>query len=281
MTTATLDEDVHVETPLRSRRRSEWRTVAASKRGSRHEASGSGCEDSYQVVQPAPGVLAIAVADGAGSAKLAEVGASIVTEHGVAQVCASLEQAGDAPDDSTLQWILEEAMAAALTAVQAEAATREVDYRDLASTMILVIAHREFIAAAQIGDGATVIADEAGNLRALTVPPRGEYINETIFLTSTDALLTTQVRVWRGRASGVAAFSDGLQMLCLKWPEFEPHAAFFTPLFKFVRNTTDEAEATSDLESFLLSERVGQLTDDDVTLVLVTLGNDYDDDPQS
>ena len=281
MTTATLDEDPNVEAPLRSRRRSEWQTVAASKRGSRHEANGKGCEDSYQVVQPAPGVLAIAVADGAGSAKLAGVGANIATQHGVAHVCAGLDQAGDAPDDSALQLLLEEAMTAALTAVQAEAATREVDYRDLASTMILMIAHHEFIAAAQIGDGATVIDDEAGNLLALTVPPPGEYINETIFLTSTNALQTMQVRVWRGRASGVAAFSDGLQMLCLKWPEFEPHAAFFTPLFNFVRNTTDEAEAASGLESFLLSERVGQLTDDDVTLVLATLGNDYDDDPQS
>lgn len=280
MTTATLDEDVSVNAPLPSRR-SDWKAVAASKRGSRHEATGTGCQDAYQVVQPAPGVLAIAVADGAGSAEFAEIGANIATEHGVAQVCASWAQAGDTADDSVLRRILEESMAAALTAVQAEAAVRQVDYRELASTMILVIADRDFIAAAQIGDGATVIAAEAGNLLPLTVPPPGEYINETIFLTSMQALQTMQVRVWRGRASGVAAFSDGLQMLCLKWPEFEPHAAFFTPLFDFVRNTTDEAEATSSLENFLLSERVGKLTDDDVTLVLATLGNYYDDDPQS
>lgn len=280
MTTATLEDHVNLNAPLPSPR-SEWRAVAASKRGSRHEASGANCEDAHQVVQPKPGVLAIGVADGAGSAKFAEIGANIATKHGVAQVCAGLEQAGDAPDDSALSRIFEEAMAAALAAVQVEAATKEVDYRELASTMILVIAHREFIAAAQIGDGATVIAGKAGNLLALTVPPPGEYINETIFLTSMDALQTMQVRVWRGRASGVAAFSDGLQMLCLKWPEFEPHAAFFTPLFDFVRTTTDEAEATSRLESFLLSERVGKLTDDDVTLVLATSGNYNDDDPQS
>lgn len=280
MTTATLDDQVNPNAPSPSQR-SEWQTVAASKCGSRHEASGGNCEDAYQVVQPKPGVLLIGVTDGAGSAKFAEMGANLAIEHGVAQVCAGLEQAGDALDDSALSRIFEEAMAAALVAVQAEAATREVDYRELASTMILVIAHREFIAAAQIGDGATVIADEAGNLLALTVPPPGEYINETIFLTSMDALQTMQVRIWRGLASGVAAFSDGLQMLCLKWPEFEPHAAFFTPLFDFVRNTTDEAEATSGLESFLLSERVAKLTDDDVTLVLATLGNYNDDDPQS
>lgn len=280
MTTATLDQDVNVNAPLSSRR-SEWHTVAASKRGSRHEASGANCEDAYQVVQPVPGVLVIAVADGAGSAQFAEIGANIAAERGVAQICAGLEQTEDAPDDSVLRRIFEEAVATSLVAVQAEAANREVDYRELASTLILVIAHREFIAAAQIGDGATVIADEAGNLLALTVPPPTEYINEAIFLTSMDALQTMKVKVWRGRASGVAAFSDGLQMLCMKWPEFEPHAAFFTPLFDFVRNTTDEAEATSGLENFLLSERVGKLTDDDVTLVLATSGNYHDDDPQS
>lgn len=280
MTTATLDQAVNVNAPLSSRQ-GEWRTVAASKRGSRHEASGANCEDAYQVVQPSPDVLVIAVADGAGSASFAEVGANIAAEHGVAQVCTGLERAGDTLDDSVLRRIFEEAMAASLVAVQADAAHREVDYRELASTLILVIAHREFIAAAQIGDGATVIADEAGSLLPLTVPPPTEYINEAIFLTSTDALQTMQVKVWRGRASGVAAFSDGLQMLCMKWPEFEPHAAFFTPLFDFVRNTTDEAKATVGLESFLLSERVGKLTDDDVTLVLATSGINHDDDPQN
>ena len=279
MTTTTLNEEVNVNSPSPSRQ-SKWQVVAASKRGSGHEASGKNCEDAHRVVQPTPELLAIAVADGAGSAQFAEVGANIATQHGVAEVCAGLERAGYAPDDSTLQRILEEAMAAALAAVQIEAATREADYREFASTMILVIAHGEFIAAAQIGDGATVVADETGKLFCLTVPPPGEYLNETVFLTSAAALQTMTIKVWRGRNSGVAAFSDGLQMLCLKWPEFEPHSAFFTPLFDFVRNTTDEAEANSNLESFLLSERVGNLTDDDVSLVLATLKDQYDDDAQ-
>jgi len=280
MTAATLDEDLDVKAVLPSTR-SKWQVAAASKRGSRHEASGAGCEDAYQVVQTRLGVLAIAVADGAGSAEFAEAGANIASQRAAADVCTSLAQVGDAPDDSTLERILEAAMAAALAAVQTEAAKREVDYHELASTMILVIAHRDFIAAAQIGDGATVVADEAGELFSLTVPPPGEYLNETVFLTSSEALQTMQVRIWHGQASGLAVFSDGLQMLCLKWPEFEPHAAFFTPLFEFVRQTTDEAQATGGIERFLLSERVGKLTDDDVTLVLATLGNHYDDDAES
>lgn len=257
-----------------------WQVAAARKRGSRHEASGENCEDAYSVVQPTPGVLVIGVADGAGSVEFAEIGAKIAVEHGVAQVCSGLTQAGNALDAPTLRRILEEAMAAALSAVQMEATTRTVNCRELASTMILVIALREFIAAAQIGDGATVVADQANRMFSLTTPPPGEYLNETVFLTSQDALQTKQVRVWCGRASGVAAFSDGLQMLCVKWPEFEPHVAFFTPLFDFVRNTADEAAGATELTSFLHSERVGKLTDDDVTLVLAALENDRDDDSE-
>jgi serine/threonine protein phosphatase PrpC len=224
-----------------------------------------------------PGVLVIAVADGAGSVEFAEIGANVAVGNGVAQVCAGLVQAGEAVDDSRLVHILQEASAAALSAVQAEAASRAVDYRELASTMILAIAHREFIAAAQIGDGATVVADEAGEVFSLTTPPPSEYLNETVFLTSNDALQMVQTRVWRGRASGIATFSDGLQMLCLKWPDHEPHKAFFTPLFNLVR-TADEAEAANELTRFLHSERVGKLTDDDVTLVLAALRNHDDDD---
>lgn len=277
MTAAALDESAIGDTPP-AVDRSKWQVAAARKRGSRHETTCANCEDAYQVLQLTPGMLVIAVADGAGSVEFAEIGANIAVETGVKQVGAGLEQAGDTLDDSTIEHILQEATGAALSAVQAEAATREVDYHQLASTMILAIAHREFIAAAQIGDGAAVVADEAGKLFSLTIPPPGEYLNETVFLTSDGALQAMQVRVWRGRASGVAAFSDGLQMLCLKWPEFEPHAAFFTPLFDFVRHKTDEAAAAIELTTFLHSDRIAKLTDDDVTLIVAAVGSDYDDD---
>jgi Protein phosphatase 2C len=279
MTSAVLEHCVNLNASLPSSA-PRWQVAAARKCGSRHEASGRNCEDAYLVVQPMPGVLVIGVADGAGSAKFAEIGANIAVENGVAQVCSGLAQAGNALDAPTLREILEEAMAAALTAVQMEARTRTVDSRELASTMILVIALREFIAAAQIGDGATVVADQANKMFSLTTPPPGEYLNETVFLTSEDALQTKQARVWCGRASGVAVFSDGLQMLCVKWPEFEPHVAFFTPLFSFVRNTTDETAGATELTSFLHSERVGKLTDDDVTLVLAALESDRDEDSE-
>ena len=69
----------------------------------------------------------------------------------------------------------------------------------------------------------------------------------------------------------MAAFSDGLQLLCLKWPECVPHEGFFSPLFNFIRRMSDEVQAGQELVSFLGSERIKELTDDDLTLVLASV----------
>jgi hypothetical protein len=251
-----------------------WQFAAGQQRGSSHEATGGVCEDAYSVRLPAPDLLVIAVADGAGSAQHAQTGATAASERGAAQLCARLESAGATLDDLTLEEILREAMGVALEAIQEEAVLRQVSDRELATTLILVIAHPEFIAAAQIGDGATVIADASGEILSLTVPAPGEYINEVVFLTSVNAIQAAQVKIRRGRANRVAVFTDGLQMLGLQWPEFAPHEGFFTPLFDFIAGAADELQATKELETFLSSEKIAALTDDDQTLVLAALRNE-------
>jgi hypothetical protein len=251
-----------------------WRLAAAQKRGTSHEATGEVCQDAYSLAMLSPETLVIAIADGAGSARYAEDGAGLVVSHGIGALCARLDGAGTALDETILKDILHEGMVAARNAVEAEASVRQVSAHDLAATLILLIARPELIAAAQVGDGAIVIADETGKIIGLTLPPLEEYINETTFITSAEALRTAQTIVWRGRAVQLAAFSDGLQLLCLKWPKRLPHEAFFSPLFHFMGNMTDELQAGHELGSFLSSERIKELTDDDLTLVLASL-TDY------
>ncbi|MFL6255017.1 MAG: PP2C family serine/threonine-protein phosphatase [Pyrinomonadaceae bacterium] len=248
-----------------------WRLAAAQERGTSHETKGEVCQDAYGLAMPSPEVLIIAIADGAGSAKYAEVGAGIAASRGVAQLCARLAEEGADFGDAELKNILREGLVAAREAVEAGAAALDAGARDLATTLILIIARPELVAVSQIGDGATVIANEEGEIIALTSPPVGEYVNEATFLTSSDALSTAQTILWRGRAAQLAAFSDGLQLLCLKWPECLPHEAFFAPLFKFIRTAADEVQAESELVSFLGSERIKELTDDDLTLVLASV----------
>jgi len=51
-------------------------------------------------------------------------------------------------------------------------------------------------------------------------------------------------------------------------PSGEPHQPFFSPLFRFVAQVTDETVAQEELMEFLQSPRVTQRTDDDLTLLL-------------
>jgi hypothetical protein len=248
-----------------------WQLAAAQQRGTSHETTGEVCQDAYSLAMLSPEVLLIAIADGAGSAKYAEAGASLAASAGIGQLCARLAEAGAALDETSLKDILYEGLVAARNAVEAEAAAREVSAHELATTLILLIARPELIAVAQVGDGATVIANQTGKIIGLTLPPVGEYINETTFITSAEALRTAQATVWHGRAARLAAFSDGLQLLCLKWPECRPHEAFFSPLFNFIGTTADESQAGHELGRFLSSERIKDLTDDDLTLVLASL----------
>lgn len=248
-----------------------WRVVSASVTGTSHEKRSQPCQDAHRWKLLANDVLVAAVADGAGSATLAEVGAKMAVEAAVATVC---QYQWSLPDEEKgWQQLLSEAVQTARAAVEAEATIRETNPRDLASTLILVVATPELVAVAQVGDGATVVADGEGNIAALTVPPCGEYINETIFLVSPDAIATAQWQVWRGKLAQLAMFSDGLQLLALKMPEATPHTPFFSPLFRFAAQIQDEAEAQQQLESFLRSPRVTERTDDDLTLLLASFSD--------
>jgi Protein phosphatase 2C len=224
-----------------------WQVVAASVTGTSHEKRSQPCQDAHCWRVLSNGVLVAAVADGAGSAALAEV-----------------------ESDSEWQVFFTASLQVARAAVEAEAATREVAARDLACTLIAVVATPELIAVAQIGDGAAVAGDSAGNAIALTVPPCGEYINETIFLISPNAIETAQFQVMREPLRHLAVFSDGLQMLALKIPEGTPHGPFFAPLFRFSGEVKEDSDAKEQLESFLRSPRVSERTDDDLTLLLAT-----------
>jgi hypothetical protein len=249
-----------------------WRCIAASVRGVGHERSGQPCQDAHGWRCMGGKMLAASIADGAGSAALSEIGARIAADTALNAIVESIESALPSTDE---QWstALLAAAVAARTAVEAEAVLREIEVRELASTLILVAAHPSGIAVAQIGDGAAVVKNRAGELSAITIPQNGEYLNETIFLTSPTAVETAQVVVWRGEPAQIAVFSDGLQTIALSAKESAPYAPFFAPLFRFADGVTDQTRGELELAEFLKSPRFEQRTDDDLTLVLATIGD--------
>lgn len=268
-------EELHTQRRLNtSQQLFHWHVVAASVRGTSHEKVGQLCQDAHHWQKLAEGVLVAAVGDGAGSATLGKVGAIVATQTAVETIVEAIcrESTLQLPEEKPeWQLLLTKALEAAKTAVEAEAVVCKMKARDLATTLIIVVATPKLIAAVQIGDGLAVACDRQGNMIALTAPQHGEYINETTFLVSPNALNTAQVTLWRGSTSNIAVLSDGLQMLALDMGQGKPHEPFFSPLFHFMAEVKDENEAKDQLGAFLRSPRITERTDDDLTLLLATL----------
>ena len=213
--------------------------------------------------------LVAALADGAGSAAHSEIGAEMACRAALEFLKPKLDPKLS-PNSNETGWkgLLAEAAKTARLAVLKEAEQAKRSPRDYASTLILIIASRSFATAFQIGDGAALALDGLGQLTCLTAPAESEYLNETIFLTAEQGIETARFGFFTGNLKGLAAFTDGLQMLALKMPGATPHLPFFTPLFKFLEQEIVAASAHEKLKSFLASPRITQRADDDLTLFL-------------
>lgn len=243
-----------------------WTVVAASTIGTSHEKLGLPCQDSSGYLRIKNGVddnvLIIAIADGAGSAKNSEIGSREMVQHLLALACKSEQTTSALSKEQALCWVHE------LTAHLKSIAEKEaIQIKDLACTFLFGIIDKSGGIFCQIGDGAWVVEID-GELRAATWPDNGEFANETIFVTSESAPHALQYEAIKGKISGVAGFTDGIQSLALDFSLHKAHEPFFRPLFSAISGCEDETSLIAPLRSFLASEPVITRTDDDKTLVL-------------
>ena len=247
-----------------------WRVAGVSSQGTSHLKTGDPCQDVHDFRVLPGGTLIAAVADGAGTARLAEVGATLAVKTALETVAGGL--AGAEPggwSDEAWRTLLAEAITAALRATETAAAARAAPLRDFACTLAVAVARPgELLAAVQIGDGAVVAQEEHGAAFAVTRPAVSEYLNETTFLISPGAIAGASFAVWRGGLARLGLLTDGLQMLALRMPGGDPHPGFFEPMFRFVAATGEADAAVASLRSFLDSPRVRERADDDLTLFL-------------
>ena len=244
------------------------RVVAASVAGTSHVKLDKECEDVHGWRRLRNGLLAVALADGAGSALNGGEGAAIAVKAALADLVRSVEQFRGM--DGEWETALLSALQMASEAVEEHAANSGRPIRSYASTLLLSLIERNRIGVAQIGDGGSVLLTGSGTLQTITRPPLTEYVNETLFLISPNAIETAQLAIFEEPLLSAAFFTDGLQRLALKLPEGAPFPPFFSPLFKFAE-TVSEKEAITQLESFLQSPRVTERTDDDLTLLLISI----------
>jgi len=254
--------------------RKSWRTVGVSSQGSSHIKTGAPCQDAHRWRVLPCGTLVTVIADGAGTADLAEIGAKLAVDTALKVICGKLRTTvGDDFTDDEWRELLVCGLSAALTSLENEAMTRQAALRDFACTLAVAVARPgKMVVAMQIGDGAVVAQEEDGETFAITRPAPSEYLNETTFLISPGAIDGASFTMWRGNLARLAALTDGLQMLALRMPSGDPHQGFFAPLFRFVASTGNPKKSEAALRAFLDSPRVRQRAADDLTLFLAACG---------
>ena len=246
-----------------------WRVIGASVTGASHLKHDLPCQD-YQASRLLPcgegQALLIALADGAGSAENADLGAQLAVEAALQSLESSLRTSE--PSSLNFERSMRLAFESAQQVLFDQAEGDEFPVRSLATTLTCVAAVDGFITVGQLGDGSVIVRTDEDELVAVTKPQRGEYANETFFLVQEDALENLQVQVLHYPVQGLAVLSDGLMRLALQMPANIPHRPFFKPLFAFAVSAEDMDAATVQLASFLSSKRVSERTDDDKSLVL-------------
>ena len=254
-----------------------WRTVTRCVSGNRHVKDGLPCQD-YGGDRVLNKVLIGAVADGAGSAAYAEVGAQLATTTILDYLEAS-EQWLQKQQSSWLtlpnehvEEVAQEFFAKAITHIlkklDQQVQANRYEMQDVACTLIAFVATPHSIAAMQIGDGFIVVRLKDQNYQLMFQPDKGEYANQTTFLTSSDALNAMKTQVVFGPQSFICAATDGLESVALRRSDWTPFSPFFNPLEEFMAETVNPNQNDGYLVDFLTSERLNQRTDDDKTVLL-------------
>lgn len=246
---------------------SSWRVVGAAALGTSHQKMGFPCQDAQTSRLLSDGTVLIALADGAGTADRSQEGARQAVDR--ALLCMDATLALEVPqNEADWETLIRAAFQQARQGVLEIAEETDSPIKAFATTLICAVASDCWLAVGQIGDGAVVAVDMQDEYFTLVQPQRGEYANETNFLTMENALDLLAVRVVERSPRALAVMSDGLTRLALKIPDYEPHIPFFSPLFAFTAEIENQDQAVSQLETFLNSERLNARTDDDKSLVL-------------
>ncbi|WP_255611310.1 PP2C family serine/threonine-protein phosphatase [Synechocystis sp. PCC 7339] len=147
----------------------------------------------------------------------------------------------------------------------------KVEFPDLATTLLVFIATSKWLVAMQIGDGFILAKPVGEKYQLLFQPDKGEYINETTFVTSANASAEMQIRVLAEPLEFICAATDGVEKVAINYADWQPFPPFFQPLEQYLQTTEQPLE--EDLKEFLQRKDLNARTTDDKTLLLALWTN--------
>jgi hypothetical protein len=229
--------------------------------GTSHVRAARPCEDAHASLIRDDGTMVLAIADGAGSARRAAAGSTTAVSSSIRCADRALSKFGLPRDDQTWHRMLALSLRGTRRTLERLAASEahqapgdRLELRDFATTLSLAVVTQKWVAVAQVGDGAVVLHENEGCFRSIATPIRGEYANETDFMTSDDYLARASYMTGtHDTILGISLMTDGLTMLALDAATNEPFDPFFQPIFAFA---SQPGANEADLEAFLESERV-------------------------
>ena len=185
-----------------------WKCSYAAVPGRGHNQSDfTTCEDVVAGISN-ESVTCICLADGAGSAKFARLGASEVVQATIHLFSEKFDELFR-EDDSTIGKIILDNCLSSIKKTYGEVA--DFDIRDYNATLLVVAIQGDNCICAHVGDGIIGKKDDQG-FEIISFPWNGEFINVTIFVTSEDAPSTIDIKKFKlEKEVGFFVMSDGTQ----------------------------------------------------------------------
>jgi serine/threonine protein phosphatase PrpC len=254
-----------------------WKAVARSVIGTSHQQQRLPCQD-YGGDRILDEVMVGAVADGAGSAKHADIGAKLAvkialrylagTEEWLQKRQNSWQTQPKPPTEELARKLFTKVVSKVSFGLEKQAINHGYCVDDLASTLLAFIATPDWIAAMQIGDGFIVTRSQKTDYQLVFQPDKGEFVNQTTFVTSANALSEMQVKVLLHPPTFICASTDALEKVAIRLRDWTAFSPFFQPLEEYLCETLEPKQDDEYLINFLESDRLNDRTDDDKTLLL-------------
>lgn len=248
-----------------------WVAVQGATIGKSHIQDNLVCQDKTFIYET-PNALAVALADGAGSARLSHYGAETVTREVCKLLCEKFDEFYNSDKPMPVKNAI---LSHLLNALQDTAIENQCELTDLASTLLAVVISDNRFLVIHLGDGVVAYTKD-NEIKVATGPKNGEFANTTYFVTSSRAL--EMMQLIKGLATSINGFvlmSDGSEASLYSKQRNEV-APVLQRLVKRLGMTSPEY--LQPILQASLEDAIAQKTRDDCSLVLVSkLLKSYDE----
>lgn len=239
-----------------------WKTFESSAQGRSHVKENIPCQDKTYSLTTGD-VTTIALADGAGSARLSHYGAECAVKTIAEELCNKFDSYWDEKEASVARFRFYQEI---LCKLNQKAQELSCDLKDLASTLLAVSVKGNRFLIFHIGDGVIGYKD-SDILKVASAPNNGEFSNTTIFTTSPKA--DSQTRLIKGTSDTIDGFilmSDGPEA-CLYDNKNKKLAKGILNMLSDAADEPEEAVKANINET--MQETIVKRTFDDCSIILM------------